>query len=238
MTSEHDDIRDLMPAVALGAATPAEVDRVEAAAAADPALAAELESLRQATDLLATDVPMLEPPPALRARVMDTIRAEAAAQAPPEVRAPEGAGRSRARGPSAWRGWRPLAAVAAVAAIALLLVNVVLLTRDDDPTTRSVDVVATQPTQGVSGEVVVFEEEDRAVMRLSGLPDPGPGRGYELWVVADGQPVSAGFLDATEGGDLVAVARGVGPDDVLAVTEEPLTNRVAPTSTPLASAEL
>jgi hypothetical protein len=124
-------------------------------------------------------------------------------------------------------------------AAALLVWNIALLVGDEgDPGTRTVAVEAADTRAAIGGEAIVLEGSDAAILRVSGIDEPGPGRGIEVWVLDDGQARSAGFLRPAEGGDLVAVVPDVSGADALAVTEEPLTNRTAPTSPPLAQATL
>ena len=81
MTTEHDALRDLLAPVALGAAEPAEIARVEAHAAGCAICREELEALRAGAAVLAVDVPQHEPPPGLRDSMMSIVRAEAAERA-------------------------------------------------------------------------------------------------------------------------------------------------------------
>ncbi|HSI29825.1 MAG TPA: zf-HC2 domain-containing protein, partial [Miltoncostaeaceae bacterium] len=78
MTREHDAIRELLAPVALGAAEPDEVARVEAHAADCSECRRELAGLDAAADVLALAVPQRDPSPALRDSLMATVRGEAA----------------------------------------------------------------------------------------------------------------------------------------------------------------
>jgi hypothetical protein len=72
----------------------------------------------------------------------------------------------------------------------------------------------------------------------TGLPDPGPGKVYELWMIEDGEPVRGACL-APEGG---AVAAFLDADpssaDLMAVTVESQACPDAPTTDPVYTAEL
>ena len=81
MTTEHDNLHDLLAAVALGAADTTETARVEAHAAGCAVCREELEALRAGAGVLAMDVPRQTPSPGLRESLMSTVRAEAAARA-------------------------------------------------------------------------------------------------------------------------------------------------------------
>jgi len=70
-------IRDLLAAYALGALEPEEVELVERAVAADPALAAEVDALVEASVQLAIALPGPAPAPAQRDRLLAAVVAEA-----------------------------------------------------------------------------------------------------------------------------------------------------------------
>ena len=222
--SEADGLRDLLAAVALGAATPEEVARVEAAAAADPALAEELAGLRAAADGLALDVPQEEPPRALKARLMAEVREGAA---PAESEPPRPRGRRLA-----WlRPWPAVAVGAATVALALAGWNIALQLDDggSEPFV-AVSAQATAEAPGARGQVVLAPDEDAAAVFLSRLPPAGQGRAYELWIVRDGSVESGGFLQPAGQGAGTALVTGVAGAERLAVTPEPPGNTAAPTA--------
>jgi anti-sigma-K factor RskA len=226
MTNDNTDIRDLLAAVALGAATPEEEARVEAAVQGDAGLAEELAGLRAASSTLALSVTQVEPPPSLKMRLMDEVRAEAvAAPAPPARR------RSRKRfvflRPAPWPAF---AAVAAVA-VGLLVWNISLQSSSDPaPELRSIALRGTDVAPDIRGRALFVADEDTAVVSLASLPPLDSGEGYELWVIRDGKPASAGFLSMSGGREAVIAVNGVRGAEALAVTPEPLTNTTAPTA--------
>ena len=69
------DLRELLPLYALGALDADEAAAVERAVAADPALAAELASYRDAADRLVDLVPAVAPPPDVKARLLASVGA-------------------------------------------------------------------------------------------------------------------------------------------------------------------
>jgi hypothetical protein len=80
--------------------------------------------------------------------------------------------------------------------------------------------------------------ESGALVWATGLPDPGPGKVYELWMIEDDEPVRGACL-APEGG---AVAAFLDADpssaDLLAVTVESEECPDAPTTDPVYTADL
>lgn len=230
MTREHDVVRDLMAPVALGAAEPHEIARVEAHAAECAVCREDLAGLRTGADALALSVPQVDPPPGLRESIMATVRAEAAAM--PAAAAAPAPARARAR-----RRWRlpalrpwPALAVAAALIAGLVAWNVALQVRGDDrPAVTALAVAGTDDAPVVEGRVLYAPEDGTAVVRLSRLPPAGAGKGYELWVIENGAPRSAGFLELVAPGVGVGLAADLGEATALAVTPEPLDNLDVPT---------
>ncbi len=235
MTNEHDNLRDLLAPVALGAAEPSEVARVEAHAAECQICREELTGLRDAAGILAVSVPQTEAPPALKDSIMRIVRAEAAERAEREESAdePAPARASRPRRAGWLPGLRPWPALAALAAVAALLLawNITLQVRDDGGGGAEVAVLpvtGTAAAPGVTGRMIYVPSEGTAVMRLDRLPPLDPGDAYQLWVLRDGRARSAGLFEATGPAQAQGVAAGVAGADGLAVTAQPSTSRDVP----------
>ena len=104
MTSaEHEALRNQLGMYALGALTPAEEAEVQLHLAGCAECAAEARDLRLSTDALALSVEPVEPPAAIRQRILSSIAAPAAAR--PNVRAAQ-----------SWAPWLATAAAVAIAA--------------------------------------------------------------------------------------------------------------------------
>lgn len=248
MTREHDALRDLIAPVALGAAEPHEIARVEAHAAECAVCREELSSLRAGADVLALAVPQLDPPPDLKDALMRTVRAEAparaeAAGAEPAATAPARAARPRRSGPAGWL-MRPWPAIAAMAIVVALVVGVVALQSDSGGPgapggSRAIAVTGTADAPGVTGRIVYVPGEDTAVVTLSRLPQLDPRDAYQLWVIRKGQePRSAGLFNQTGPAEARTVATGLAGADALAVTAQPRTSRTAPQGPILVEAAL
>ena len=214
---DHEAIRDLIAPVALGAATEQETAEVERHAATCNDCRAELDILRGAAAGLALDVPQLDPPAALKTRVMDAVRADSRAKAP--LAQPR---RSR------FTFWPSLAGALAVLAAGLIAWNVNL--QGDDPARRQISFVGTKdPT--VSGRVVI--EDNTAVMRITGLEALAPDESYELWTIRDGIPRSEGFAARTAQGEVVVATADLTGVTDLAITPEKRSNTAAPSDAPI-----
>lgn len=227
----HDEIRELIASVALGAATPEESDLVEVHVAGCGECRAELDDMRAAVSGLAVDVPQLDPPSAVKASVMDVVRREAAAMRPAPARPPGPRERLSALLPGRAGLWPALAAGLAAAVLGIAVGGGVFSGAD----VRTVAGVCT--TAGVSCSAEV--RGDQAILRVSGLPALPPGRGYEVWLIREGSaPVSAGFMGSDASGRLLAVTEGLDGVQALAVTPEARENTAAPTSTPIVTVPL
>ena len=220
--SDHDEIRGLIAAVALGAATEQERADVERHAATCPDCRAELDGLRAATAGLALDVPQLDPPPALKRRVMAAVRDDARRRATPATARPR---RRLAL-------WPAIAAALAIVAIGLLAWNVTLR----DGGAREI-AVAGNGDPSVTGKLRIGDD-GTAVLRVSGLPPTAPGKGYELWTIRDGAPRSEGFAARTESGELVVATADLDGVEALAITPEPRSNTLGPTGRKVVVVEL
>jgi hypothetical protein len=93
--------------------------------------------------------------------------------------------------------------------------------------TGSADVVMAY-TPGTPGVVLVG----------SGLPDPGPGKVYELWTIRNQTPLSAGCTAAADGQIAAALPAAPVGGDLMAVTIESTSCPSAPTTTPILTAQL
>ena len=234
MTQEHDALRDLIAPVALGAAAPHEIARVEGHAAECAVCREELASLRAAADVLAVAVPLREPSADLKASIMKVVNAEAgerqeaaaAGTAPPTAPAPRpGPARRRWFGMPAW----PVAATIASVVVLLIGWGVVTQVGSDDKTqVTTLALQATPDAPGVTGRVLLISDEDTAVVTMSNLPQLPEGDAYQLWLIKDGVPKSAGLFENTGPSAARTVATGLGDAEAIAVTAQPRTSRTTP----------
>ncbi|WP_091290831.1 anti-sigma factor [Amycolatopsis xylanica] len=83
---------------------------------------------------------------------------------------------------------------------------------------------------GGGGTVVMSPSLDKMMFMATKLPSPGD-RDYQVWLIQDGVPRSAGVLPKAEGGQLV-LATGVTGTTQVAVTLEPAGGSPEPTTNP------
>uniref|UniRef100_UPI0028EE8F3F anti-sigma factor n=1 Tax=uncultured Cellulomonas sp. TaxID=189682 RepID=UPI0028EE8F3F len=74
--------------------------------------------------------------------------------------------------------------------------------------------------------------DDRALFTATGLPDPGDGKAYQLWVVDAAGAASAGVL-AGDAGTVRQLAEKFTAGAALAITVEPAGGSTQPTTDPL-----
>lgn len=227
-----DDARELLAAWALDAVDDVERAAVERAMRADPALAAEGRALRETALALATHA-SAPAPDATRAAVLAQI-----ATTPQVAVAPAPPVRGNRRG--------SLGRVAAVAAAFVLgaavptgvalyqASQVTQLERQtqalDDALARPGARLVQAPVTG-GGTATAIVAEGATLFTAHDLPALEDGD-YQLWVIADGAPTSAGLLEVSDGGTLADVA-ALAPEAALAVTVEPVGGSLQPTTEPL-----
>jgi anti-sigma-K factor RskA len=214
--------RELAAQVALGRATHEEVAHLEAAAAGDPALARELAADRATVSALEAGVAREAPSADLFHRILAALDEPDAA--PAAAPAPASAVERRR-----WSGfrWPRVALGAAVAAAAVLVVGVVLVSRDDVEPDAFAAIAGKDDFAAVSGTAELFPEDgsgSRLVLHLASVPPAPTGHHYEVWVLPEGSETmeSVGKVAPTDGeAELEVEVPGAGPFAALDVSVEP-----------------
>jgi hypothetical protein len=112
-------------------------------------------------------------------------------------------------------------------------------------------VLATRSGPSVPGTVVAFQGEapgevalaytpgePGALLWATGLPDPGPGKVYEVWMIEDDQPVRGACLAPDDGAVATYLDADLSSGPLMAVTVESTACPDAPTTDPVYTAEL
>lgn len=237
MTSDpnSDRIDELIALAALGELSTEARRELDAAALADPSVAAELdEALAAAAALQRSHAE--EPPPALRGSVLAAI-----ASTPQD--APTGRGVASLDEERRRRRFGPL--LAAAAAVLFVIGGVVVVRNGDEGGTDPIAAVVEAPdatTRGLSGEIeslsVTYSRSERAlVVEGDGVPVPEQTATYQLWLVSDDGATSVGTFRPGDDGSVEVRFDDVDPTDfVLGVTREPAGGSESPTLPILASA--
>lgn len=203
----------------------------------DCAICAErLRWLAPAVDMLPAAVPQQQPPPELRARLMEVVNSEAA---PRRSAAP-------AEGTRSWRdrlglsGWmRP--ALAGLAAVLLIAAGVAGYSlREDSTDVRTYAATATDERSLASGMLEV--NGDEGSLRVANLPPAGNEEVYQAWIQHVGPngriTPSSVFVVHDDGVGEVAIPLGLEGADKVMVTREPEGGSEKPTEGALLIANL
>jgi anti-sigma-K factor RskA len=256
---DHDQARDSSGLYALGALPADERALFEAHVSTCDDCRRDVRVFREVVNLLPFALPQIEPPPALRDRVLAAAGADRRHAIPTPVRP----GRS-----FVWGGWQSAAAMLVVA-IGLGAYTVTLrqrltglevalrgaiarldrserqlasATRDAEraqvrlavltaPDMKQVELAGQAPAPRATGRAFL-SASNGLVFAASQLPPLPAGRTYQLWFLTRRAPVSAGLLNPDENGRVTAafdVPPGASTPTGLAVSIEPAGGVPAPT---------
>ena len=237
----HERWSDATGAYVLGALDDAERAAFEEHLAGCPACRAEVEELLPAVRALPVSVDPVDPPPALKARIMAEVEREASllAAAGPEADRPPASARRRRRLSLRVPRLVPVAVAAALLVVGVAIgVGVTQLGGEEPHTVRAqVTDAARAPEAAADVEV----SEDGATIVAHGLPAPPSGRVYQVWLKRPGrapEPTSALFTPSRDGTATATVpGRMDGVAQVL-VTDEPDGGSRTPTRDPLLVADM
>jgi anti-sigma-K factor RskA len=219
------DIHALTGAYALDAVSGQEREAFERHLGECDSCTQEVRELRDTATRLALAVAS-DPPPELRARVLNQIKA--VRQVPPETTVVP---LRRNRTGLALRLTSMAAAVLFVAAVALG----VLVARQNDQLDqtrtqaaemsqilRSGDAEIVSVDKGAGGRMTVAmsRSANRMLLLAQDLPNPPAGKDLQVWTGHDGSMTSAGFLSPANGEALLEIT-GFGDADAIGVTLEP-----------------
>jgi anti-sigma-K factor RskA len=211
-------------AYALGALDPEEARRFEAHLDECATCREEVTAYRSVTEALPLTAPQHPVPGSVKRRVMNEVRADARQRG----------GRSAARTP--WSLPRPAFGAAAVALV-VVVVGLVLLISGGSSTREIQAKVAW--TGG--GAVLHVGDSGRGELVVSGMPQPPPGRVYEVWIKRRQQapsPTNALFDVNSSGSASVIVPGSLHGVNAVLVTAEPPGGSLTPTRPPVIVAQL
>ncbi len=254
MTS-HDELMTAAGAYALGALAEPEKAEFEALMAGSEQLRAEVTELMDTAVELGLSVAPVDPPPAMRARVLDAVattpqlEAESRSSSERSERV-ETPGRETPAELKARVRWRtPLARLGAVAAAVALIVGLGFTVRfgiqaqadlatasqvneikaADDYQRESVDIAG-----GGTATLVWSVALQRSALIVDGLAGLPAGSTYEPWYIDASGATPAGTFDVGDDGKRTVVLAGdMGLGDTVGVTVEPAGGSTSPTTEPV-----
>ncbi len=215
----HEEIRELIPAYAIGATDPEETARVEAHLRECAACRALVEEYARLADGLLYTIPLVTAPATVEERLM--------AQLPPlrsSSRPMLEAGETQQRARSHFllprlRTWATAAAI-----ILLLLANGFWLARVQQVEQKTslqatalaylvdgekVPLSGDAPAPSARGVIVIRPDSNIAILHLDHLPPLPEGKAYQVWLIRDGQRDSG------------AVFRGHGEKEITLIIQAP-----------------
>lgn len=236
---DHDAQQEVLGAYLLGALPPDERAAMERHLSDCETCAEEAERLQIAVDVLPGAVPIVQPPPELRSRIMAVVESEAellAAAGPEADRVPERQRKPRRRWSLGWSpAARPLATgFAALALVAAGVGGAALLGGDNGGSggARTLAARVLDPAQaGAKAELRTVG--GKGTLIVHDFADPPRGHVWQLWLQAPGgNPVPAGATFAVRDGE-VAIPHTLAPSDRVMVTLEPDGGSTTPSTTPV-----
>ena len=231
MIADHDEIENALPAYLMGTAEPEEAEMVRAHLEGCSSCQRAARRTQRALGAVPLGADEASPPALLRERIL------AAAAGLPHVSSSYAKrGRAMRLPLPKVRLWPPQtpslrAGVAAVAIIAFALggglglgLGRALTPTPPEPATAIVQhsLSGTGAMAGAQGRVYELRQQGLTLVEFTGLPQPGQGRIFELWLISkDGHPdPGAVFPPDSGGGHVVVLARSLLGLKALAVTEE------------------
>jgi Anti-sigma-K factor rskA len=252
--AECDDIRGLAAGLALDVLDEDEQRRVLEHVARCPECADALDRMREAAAVLGSAPPQVDPPPALRDRLLAAARAARPDGRPVQPIGPVG---PRAlRRPRVTPAWAAIAAaivvsVGSLAWAASLQRQVAQLSAEAEAARakaerydRVVQVLesnqlSVRPLEPVAqtvharGTVYLDPASGSGMLMVHDLPPPPPGYGWQLWFVRGSERMSGGMLWTDANGTgyaLIRCPKDLQTYDSLGLTQEPSTGSAWPTS--------
>jgi anti-sigma-K factor RskA/putative zinc finger protein len=235
---DGDGMENTVGAYVLGATEPVETEYARAHLESCPACRVLEARLRWVTSMLPLSVDPEQPPARLRERILSAAEASTVPRSSTprtRLRMPQ------LRGPVIRRPWfsrHALAAVLAAAVIALAGWNIYLTRQlhDAQMAVAGHQLTASSPTLSrASGQVVALRSQGVLLVNFKNMPQPQPGRVYELWLgTISGRMTPAGvFRPDPDGSKLVLLNQDISRYSIIAVTVEPGPNGSrAPTQPP------
>jgi anti-sigma-K factor RskA len=243
--TDCETLRALLPAYSVGATDADETRLVESLLPRCPEVAAELDEYNGLAEAMLYTVAPVAPPARVHDRLMQRVAERSVTKQPRYA---------------AYRGW---AALAAASLVLLVFSNLYWIAQINTLSTartaaearlseqenaiaellaqesQQVALVATQ--QNVYARVVWTPESEYFLLTTNRLPALAPDQTYQLWLIGEGGPVSAGIFEVDAAGRkamLFPMPQSLANYQALGISVEPAGGSEQPTTTPLAVGEI
>jgi anti-sigma factor RsiW len=228
---DHAEYRDEIGAYLLGALTDLERQAFERHVAGCAECRDELERLRPAADALPRSVEQVEPPPGLKASLMEVVDREARER--PGAAAATPRKRRRIRLPSL-TGFRPALVAGALALGLVAGFGVAQLGGGEDARTVAATVDERRMPDASGSLRIQGDGADGGILSVHGMPPAGDEQVYQAWVQRDGTVVPQPTFEVTgDGRGAVAVPDDLSEAQAVLVTREPRGGSRAPSEQPV-----
>lgn len=223
----HQEMQDLLAAYALGSLEADETARVAAHLETCPACREELAAYEAVTDMLATAVPLVTPPPALKARLMARTQT---AVVPPQTHHQSIKEYWQRWRPAHWRSasWRPALALV----VLVLAVTALIIWQQNRPATPAqFTLTATEHAPEATG-VITVAADGTATLTITNLPPLTAEQQYQLWLIRDGQRDSGAVFSVNADGSAQVTIQATRPFasyQAFGITIEPAGGSPGPT---------
>jgi anti-sigma-K factor RskA len=235
---EHEDYKMMLPLQALSGLDRNEAQALEQHLVACAECRMELDDWGGTANALAHSVEPLEPSPEVRARILESVRAESQAAKVDNVVPMRRLATVAPRAAAASRGWQAIAALILLA----LLVGLVVVWRQNQeartaiarltgelqetnkrleqerqvlqllstPGTRMAELSGTKEAPKAHGMLAV-DKSGRAVFMAQGLPQVPPGKAYQLWFIAGAKPMPGKVFKTDPAGNVMMMDEQLPP---------------------------
>lgn len=231
MSRDHQQYEENVGAYLLGALPELESEVFERHLEVCPDCRGELDELRVASDALSRAVEPVQPPPELKASLMKIVWAESAS-------------REAAKPKRHWSLPRLSPAFAAAAAACVLAIGVgigVAISQLGGSGTKTISALVDH-SRAPSGAATLRLPASRkdALLTVQGLPSPGAGKVYEVWVQRGGamEPAGSLFSVGSGGSGSAAIPGSLKDVQAVAVTAERDGGALKPTQMPVLTVKL
>ncbi|HSS61198.1 MAG TPA: anti-sigma factor [Candidatus Limnocylindrales bacterium] len=222
--SDHEELESLVAPWVLGALEPGESEIVRTHIDGCPTCRDLAGRLSRVVGEIPVAVDEVAPPARLRERVLSAASAPQVAAAPVAISRRPAATSRPARRPRVI----PVYAAAAIALLALIagLLAAEAVRAPSPPAQLQATrftLTGHQQMSGAQATVIDDRADGLVLVDFRGLPQPGDGRVYELWLIRTGSnPLPVGtFVPDSTGAKIVLVDHSLSGYSVMAVTNEP-----------------